>query len=88
MDFLNRMLGNKPKSAKSAKERLQVVLINDRTDITPAILEALQAEIIEVISRHVDVDPSTVRIDVEHEGRSQRLIADIPLRSVPRRRAG
>ena len=44
MDFLNRMLGNKPKSAKSAKERLQVVLINDRTDITPAILEALQAE--------------------------------------------
>lgn len=88
MDFLNRMLGGKPKSAKSAKERLQVVLINDRTDITPAVLEALQAEIIEVISRHVDVDPTTVRIDIEHEGRSQRLIADIPLRSVPRRRAG
>ena len=88
MDFFNRMLGSKPKSAKSAKERLQVVLINDRTDITPAVLEALQAEIIEVISRHVDVDPTTVRIDVEHEGRSQRLIADIPLRSVPRRRAG
>lgn len=88
MDFLNRMLGQKPKSARNAKERLQVVLINDRTDITPAVLETLQAEIIEVISRHVDVDPTTVRIDVEHEGRSQRLIADIPLRSVPRRRAG
>ena len=88
MDFLNRVLGNQPKSAKNAKERLQVVLINDRTDITPAVLETLQAEIIEVISRHVDVDPDSVRIDVEHEGRSQRLIADIPLRSVPRRRAG
>jgi cell division topological specificity factor len=54
----------------------------------PAMLETLQAEIIEVISRHVDVDPDSVRIDIEHEGRSQRLIADIPLRSVPRRRAG
>ena len=88
MDFLNRVMGHKPKSAKNAKERLQLVLINDRTDITPAVLDALQAELIEVISRHVDIDPSMVRIDVEHEGRSQRLIADIPLRSVPRRRAG
>jgi cell division topological specificity factor len=88
MDFFNRVMGHKPKSAKSAKDRLQLVLINDRTDITPAVLDALQAELIEVISRHVDIDPSTVRIDIEHEGRSQRLIADIPLRSVPRRRAG
>jgi cell division topological specificity factor len=88
MDFFNRVMGHKPKSAKSAKDRLQLVLINDRTDITPAVLDALQAELIEVISRHVDIDPSTVRIDVEHEGRSQRLIADIPLRSVSRRRAG
>ena len=56
-----------------------MVLINDRTDITPAVLEMIQAEIIEVISRHVDVDPDSVRIDVEHEGRSQRLIADIPI---------
>jgi septum formation topological specificity factor MinE len=48
------------RSASRAKERLQLVLIHDRTDITPAELDAL---------------------------RSQRLVADIPLRSVTRRRA-
>jgi cell division topological specificity factor len=63
-------------------------LIHDRTDLTPAEFDALKDELIEVISRHVDIDPSGVQIDVEHDGRSQRLVADIPLRSATRRRAG
>jgi cell division topological specificity factor len=88
MDFVNRMLGRKSKSAKSAKDRLQLVLINDRTDLSPAAMDALKDELIEVISRHVEIDPTAVRIEVAHEGRSQRLVADIPLRSVPRRRNG
>ena len=75
------------RSASSAKERLQLVLIHDRTDLTSAELTALKDEILEVISRHVDFDPGAVQIAVEHDGRSQRLVADIPLRSVTRRRA-
>ncbi len=85
--FLERMLGKK-KSAASAKERLQLVLINDRTDISPAMLDALKDEIIAVISRHVDVDPSSVNIAMEYEGREQRLVADIPLRASKNRRRG
>jgi cell division topological specificity factor len=88
MDIVNRMLGRKPKSAKSAKDRLQLVLINDRTDLSPAAMDALKDELIEVISRHVEIDPTGVRIEVAHEGRSQRLVADIPLRSASRRRTG
>jgi cell division topological specificity factor len=88
MDFVNRVLGRKSKSAKSAKDRLQLVLINDRTDLSPAAMDALKDELIEVISRHVEIDATAVRIEVAHEGRSQRLVADIPLRSVPRRRNG
>ncbi len=75
------------RSAQSAKERLQLVLIHDRTDLTPAELTALKDEILQVISRHVDIDVEAVQIAVEHDGRSQRLVADIPLRSVTRRRA-
>ena len=74
-------------SAPRAKERLQLVLIHDRTDLNPAELSELRDEIIEVISRHVDVDSAAVQFAVEHDGRSQRLVADIPLRSVTRRRA-
>jgi len=86
MGFLDRLTGKK--SASSAKERLQLVLIHDRTDMTPAVLEALKDDLIAAISKHIEIDPTSVHIDVEREGRSQRLIADIPLRGVSRRRTG
>jgi cell division topological specificity factor len=85
MDFFRRLTGKT--SAKSAKERLQLVLIHDRTDLTPAALDALKDDLIAAISRHVDIDSANVRINVAHEGRSQRLVADIPLRVAARRRA-
>ncbi len=75
------------RSAQSAKARLQLVLIHDRTNLSSDELTKLKDEILEVISRHVDIDSSAVQIAVEHDGRSQRLVADIPLRSVTRRRA-
>ncbi len=78
---------DRKRSAQSAKERLQLVLIHDRTDLSPAELTILKDEMLEVIARHVEFDPEAVQIEVEHDGRSQRLVADIPLRSVTRRRA-
>jgi len=86
-NFFDRISGRK-RSAKSAKERLQLVLIHDRTDMTQSELEALRDDILSVISRHVDIDPDAVQIGVEREGREQRLVADIPIRSVTRRRSG
>jgi cell division topological specificity factor len=76
------------RSAASAKERLQLVLSYDRTDLTPGELDALKDDLLAVISRHVDIDPDAVRIGLERDGRSQRLVADIPLRSIARRRGG
>jgi cell division topological specificity factor len=86
MNFVDRMFGRK-KSAGSAKERLQFVLIHDRTDLTPAELEALKDDLIETISRHVDIDSTAVSITITQDGRSQRLVADIPLRNATRRRS-
>ena len=85
MNFVDRMFGRK-KSAGSAKERLQFVLIHDRTDLTPAELEALKDDLIETISRYVDIDSTAVSIAVTQDGRSQRLVADIPLRNTAHRR--
>jgi cell division topological specificity factor len=79
-------LFHRKKSANSAKERLQLVLIHDRTDLTPAELEALKDDLIETISRHIDIDPKAVNINVAQDGREQRLIADIPLKNATRRR--
>jgi cell division topological specificity factor len=85
MSLLERLSGKK--SAHSAKERLQLVLIHDRTDLTPAMLDLLKDELLEVISRHIDIDPSSVQINVTQDGREQRLVADIPLKKASRRRS-
>lgn len=84
--MMSFLFGRK-KSANSAKERLQLVLIHDRTDLTPAELEALKDDLIATISRHIDIDPMAVRINMAQEGREQRLVADIPLKSATRKRA-
>jgi cell division topological specificity factor len=86
MSFFDRLFGRK-NSAESAKERLQLVLIHDRTDLTPAELDSLRDDLIATISRHVEIEAQSVKIGMEHDGRSQRLVADIPLKNAARRRA-
>jgi cell division topological specificity factor len=85
-NWFDILVGRKPKSAGAAKERLKMVLINDRTDLTPSALEKLKDEILQVISRYVDIDPDTVSIEMTQEGREQRLVADIPVRATNKRR--
>ncbi|MEJ2706693.1 MAG: cell division topological specificity factor MinE [Anaerolineales bacterium] len=86
--FLDRLFGRESKSAQTAKERMKLVLIHDRTDLSPVAMEALKDDLIAVISRYIEIDPNAVRIDMTQEGRQQRLIADIPLSPVRRRRMG
>jgi cell division topological specificity factor len=81
-DWLSKLSG-KPTSAENAKDRLKLVLIHDRTDITLSSLEEMKDKIIKVISEHISIDPDLVKIQMVHEGREQRLIADIPIK--PRR---
>ena len=83
MSFFDRLFGRK-NSAESAKERLQLVLIHDRTDLTPAELDSLKDDLIATISRHVEIDEASMQIGLEHDGRSQRLVADIPLKAARR----
>ncbi len=74
-----------PNSASTAKDRLKLVLINDRTDLTPAELESMKNELLAVISRYIEIDSNAVRIDMTQEGRQQRLLADIPIRAASRK---
>ena len=74
------------RSARAAKERLQLVLVHDRADFPPAKLEALKNELIAVLSRHVEIDSRAVHISLTRERDQQRLVADIPLASARARR--
>jgi len=87
-NWVDRLIGRRTGSANAAKEQLKLVLIHDRTDITPIELESLKNELLQVISRYVEIDPAAVRIAMTQEGRKQRLVADIHLKVARRRRSG
>ena len=88
MRFLKKYFGARSTSSRSiAKERLQLVLVHDRTQISPQLLETIKDEIIAVISKHVAIDRDAVDISFTHTGRESRLQADIPLRHMARKRA-
>jgi cell division topological specificity factor len=84
--WLDRLASRNTNSASKAKERLKLVLINDRTDLSPEDLEALKNDLLKVISRYIEIDPDTVQIQMAQEGREQRLVAEIPLKTNTRRR--
>lgn len=78
-NFITRLFSKEPPSAEKAKDRLRLVLINDRTDLSAAALDSLKDDLLDVLSRYIQIDPKNVKIDITQEGRQQRLIADIPI---------
>ncbi len=83
MGFWNR--NNDSGSSNTAKERLKFVLVHDRTDISLKTMDQMKNEIIEVIGRYFDIDPIDLVIDIHHEGRGQKLVADIPIKNTKRK---
>lgn len=79
MDLFERFLGHPSKSADTAKQRLQLVLAHDRSDISPATLDLLKDEIIAVISKHVEIDQENVEVTVTRIANLHRLVANIPV---------
>lgn len=78
-NIFNRIFSKEPSSAEKAKDRLRLVLSSDRTDLSAAAMEHLKDDLLEVLSRYIQIDPDAMRIDITQEGRQQRLIADIPI---------
>jgi cell division topological specificity factor len=85
-NFLEKLFSKEKKSKNTAKERLKLVLIHDRTDITPGQLENLKNELIDVISKYIKIEPNKVKINMTQEGKEHRLIADIPITPATRRK--
>ncbi|MEI6043373.1 MAG: cell division topological specificity factor MinE [Chloroflexota bacterium] len=65
-------------SSGVAKERLQLALVYDRVKISPEVLETIKEEIVEVISKHFDIDRQGMEITLGE--RNDRLEVNIPVR--------
>jgi len=77
-EFIQRFFG-KPTSSATAKERLRLVLLSDHLSLAPDVVEALKHDLIEVISRYVDVDAMNCDVTFEQQEKQVAMLANIPI---------
>jgi cell division topological specificity factor len=80
MNILSWLLGRKePSSRDVAKDRLQLVLVQDRVNLSPQKMDQMKDELIAVISKYVEIDQNGIDISLAKTGRMSRLTANIPV---------
>ncbi len=83
IEALMKIFGRSEKSSKDvAKDRLKVVLIHDRANISPEIMENLRDDIIKVISKYMDINKNDMEINLANDDDSVALVANIPVQNM------
>ncbi len=81
MSLLSFLLGEKKKTASVAKERLQIILAHERVgrNAKPDYLEALQRDLVAVISKYVSINPDDIKVHLERQDNLEVLEVKIEL---------
>jgi cell division topological specificity factor len=80
MALLSFLFNTKPKTASAAKERLQIIIARERNGRQgPDFLQALRAELIQVISKYTKVNAEDIKISLGHQGNLEVLDVNVVL---------
>lgn len=83
---LFKLFSKNDNSKDIAKERLKLVLIHDRANVSPQFLEMIKGEIIDVISDYMEIDENGLEITLTRTRREYdntsvpALVANIPIK--------
>lgn len=85
MDLFRIFKRDNKDSKNTAKERLKLVLVHDRSDMSPKFLEMLEGDIIRVIKEYAEIDENELDIKLTRMKRESdnmpmsALVANIPI---------
>ena len=92
MKFFNRLRKKEekvaPNSKEAAKERLHLVLMQDRANVSADFLELMKQEIIEVIKKYIDIDEGAIDVRLTNKENEDgtngapALYANIPILNI------
>ena len=91
MNFFRKMAKKEDQTLKSkdaAKERLHLVLMQDRVNVSADFLELMKQEIIEVIKKYIDIDESAIDVRLTNKENNDgtngapALYANIPILNI------
>ena len=85
-ELYNRVLslfGQSAPKEENAKDvacnRLRVVLMQDRTNLTPELLQRMRKELVELLSKYVEMDKEALDLSLEQDGDQVALMLSIPV---------
>lgn len=85
MDLFNKVWGRESSASKNiAKERLRLVLVHDRSSISPELLENMKEDILQVISGYMEIDRRGTEVTLNSDDKSVALVANIPIIKINR----
>ena len=70
------------KSREIAKDRLKILLISDRVNCSPEMMEMIKTDIAKVISKYMKIDTQSMEIQTGikgHDAKMPTLYANIPI---------
>lgn len=81
-------LFKKKSSSNVAKDRLKLLLVSDRANCSPEVMEMIKNDIINVIAKYMDIDTEGLDIQItstesdSSNGNVPALVANIPIRDL------
>ena len=83
---MQKKLINKPESKEVAKKRLKFALVYDKLEVTDNMLDNLQKELLDVISRYFEIDRESMNLDIQRSDDYSALVFNTPIVSAKHHR--
>jgi cell division topological specificity factor MinE len=69
----------------SALSNQLILIIDDKNaEITPQLIKSLTEDMIQVISKHINIDSASVKVSLSAEDDVKKIIIHIPVVTIPR----